>query len=167
MIEKLKEGLKELKDTKEFKDFKKKNPKSYLASCVMILDEKKKGDWQVSYYQPEKHKITTFLLRNPIELKGEDDIFQKVKTKVKELKLEKVKVNLDKMIKIIEDFRKKKYPGDFPNKIIAVLQKSDDKTVWNITHLTSTLKIWNIKLDAEKGKIIEEKVENVFSLKAS
>ena len=167
MVEKLKKFVKELQNIKEFKDFKKKNPKAYLASCIVIINDKQVGDWQVDYYQPKNNKMTTFIIKNKIELKGEDDIFQKEKTEVKELKLENVKVNLDKMLKLIEDLRKKNHPGDFPNKIIVVLQNLNDKVVWNITHLTSTLKIWNIKLDAENGKLIEEKMENVFSLKAS
>ncbi|MBU4501633.1 MAG: hypothetical protein KKA79_03515 [Nanoarchaeota archaeon] len=167
MIKKLKKSLKTLKETKEFKKFKEDNPDSYLASCVIIINDKEPGDWQVDYYQPKKHKMTTFILKEKIELSGEDDIFQKHKSEVKELNVEKVKINLNKMLNTIEDLRKEKYPGEYPNKIIAVLQNQDGKIMWNITHLTSTLKIWNIKLDAEKGKVVEEKLENVFSMKAS
>lgn len=167
MLEKLKKALKELKDLKDFKNFKKENSNAYLASCIVIIDGKNIGDWQVDYYQPVKHKMTTFTLKDKIELKGEDNIFQKEKVEIKELKLSEVKTGLDKMLKIVEDLRKKKYPGDFSNKVIAVLQNQDGKVIWNVTNLTSTLKVWNVKIDAKSGKIISEKMENVFSFKAS
>ena len=167
MIEKLKKAVKKLQDAQEFKNFKKKNPGAYLVSCIIITDGKKTGDWQVDYYQPKKHKITTFILEDELWLKREDDIFQKEKTGLKELKLNKVKISMDEMLELMEKLRKKKYPGDCPNKIISILQNLDGKTIWNVTSLTSTLKIWNIKLDAENGRVIEEKIENVFSLKPS
>lgn len=167
MVEKLKKAIKGLQKNKEFKEFKKKNPKAYLASYVVIIDGKKVGDWQIDFYQPGKHKMTTFILKEVIELKGEDDIFQKEKAEVKELKLNEVKINLNDMLKLVEEFRKEKYPGEFPDKIVAVLQNLNEKVVWNVTCLTATLKILNIKLDAKNGKVLEEKIENVFSLKAS
>lgn len=167
MIEELKKTVKELQKFKAFKEFKKKNPDAYLASCVTIIEGKNIGDWQLDYYQPKKHKMTTFIVKDKIELKGEDDIFQKEKKVIEELKLDEVKVSLDAVLKLIEDFRKKKYPGDFPDKIIAVLQNIDDRIIWNVTCLTSTLKILNVKLDAREGKVLEDRIENVFSLKAS
>jgi len=167
MVEKLKTAIKELQKIKEFKDFKKKNPKAYLASCVVIVDGKNVGDWQVDFYIPKKHKMATFVLKDKVELKGEDDIFQKEKAEVEELELSSVKIDLNKMLKLLEDLRKEKYPGDFPNKIIVVLQKFKNNMIWNVTCLTTTLKILNVKFDAKGGNVLEDKIENVFSLKAS
>ena len=167
MVDKLKKAIKDLQNVKEFKDFKKKNPKAYLASCVVIIDGKNVGDWQVAYYQPKNNKMTTFVIKDKVEVKGEDDIFQKEKVEIKELKLNGIKLSLNEMLKQIEDLRKKNHPGDFPNKIIVVLQNLDNRIIWNVTHLTSTLKIWNIKLDAKTDELIEEKIENVLSFKSS
>ena len=159
MPEKLKENLKELQKAEEFKDFKKKNPKAYLASCVVIVDGKEIRDWQVGYYLPEKHKIMSFVLKERVEAKGEDDIFQKEKTSIKKLNLGKVKIDLSKALEILENLRKKKYSGDFPNKIIAVLQVIEEGPIWNLTLLTTTLKVLNIKLNAVNGSIISDKIE--------
>lgn len=167
MTEELKKAIKELQKFKAFKEFKKKNPRAYLASCVTIIDGKNIGDWQLDYYQPKKHKMTTFIIKDKIELKGEDDIFQKEKKEIKELHLKGMKISLEKALEILEGLRKKKYEGDSPNKIIAVLQMLEDKAVWNLTLLTTTLKILNVKLSAGNGTVLEEKIENVFSLKAS
>lgn len=167
MAEKLKEGLKELQKAEEFKNFKKKNPKAYLASCVTIVEGKNVGDWQVGYYIPKKHKITSFVLKEHIESKGEDDVFQKEKTSIKKLNLKKVKINLSKALEILEKLRKKKYSGEFPNKVIAVLQVIEDEPVWNLTLLTTTLKVLNVKLDAVNGSVISDKIENFLSFKAS
>lgn len=167
MKENLIKAVKALQKIKIFKEFKKKNPKAYLASCVTIIDGKNIGDWQLDYYQPEKHKMTTFILKDKVELKGEDDIFQKEKKEIKELHLKNMKISLEKVLEILEGLRKEKYGGDFPNKIIAVLQMLGNKAVWNLTLLTTTLKILNVKLNAGNGTVLEERIENVFSLKAS
>lgn len=167
MIAKLKQAIKDLQKIKEFKDFKKKNPKSYLASCVVIVDGKNVGDWQMDYYQPKKHKMATFIIKDEIEFKGEDDIFQKEKAEVKELNLDEVKIGFDEVLKLLEDFRKEKYPGDFPNKTIAVLQVAEDYPIWNLTLLTSTLKVLNVKLSAVDGNVISDQIENFLNFKAS
>jgi len=167
MVEQIKESLEELKKADVFKEFKEKNKDAYLASCMTIISGEEKSDLQLDFFQPENHKMTTFIIKDEIEMKGEDDVFQKEKKDVEELKLKNVNINLEKMLDIIEKLRKKKYPGEFPNKIIAILQSLDKKTIWNITHLTSTLKILNIKIDAKTGDIISDKIENVFSMKAS
>lgn len=166
MLKKLRRAISKLKKDESFKGFKKDNPDAYLSSCVVITDGKNAGDWEMDYYQPKKHKITTFVLNKSVQRKGEDDVFQKEKSDVEELKLNEVKVGFDKMMGIVEDYRKKHYAGDYPAKIIVVLQRFNGRVIWNVTHLTSTLKIWNIKLDANDGKVIEERIENVFSLKA-
>lgn len=167
MIAELKKAVKDVQKVKEFKDFKKKNPKAYLASCVVIVDGKKVGDWQIDFYQPSKHKMATFIVKDVVEFKGEDNIFQKEKAEVKELKLDDVKVGFDKMLKLLEDFRKKNYSGDFPNKTIIVLQTIEDYPVWNLTLLTATLKVLNVKLSAVDGKVISDHIENFLSFKAS
>lgn len=167
MLKKLRRAVRKLQKDKSFRDFKKVNSDAYLSSCVVIIDGKKVGDWEIDYYQPKKHKITTFVLGKNVQCKGEDDVFQKEKSDVDELKLDDVKVSFEGMLKSVEGYRKKHYAGDYPNKVIVVLQKLGDKAIWNVTHLTSTLKIWNIKLDAKDGKVVEERIENVFSLRAS
>lgn len=167
MVAELKRALKNLQKVKEFKDFKKKNPKAYLASCVVVIDDKKVGDWQIDFYLPKKHKMATFVVKDIVEFKGEDDIFQKEKAEVKGLRLDDVKIGFDKMLKLLEGFRKKDYSGDFPNKTIAVLQTIEDYPVWNLTLLTATLKVLNVKINAVDGKVISDNIENFLSFKAS
>lgn len=98
---------------------------------------------------------------------NEQDIFQKEKSEVKELFFKDVKINLEKALLLLEKLRKKKYAGDFPGKVIAVLQVGEDKTVWNLTMMTATLKVLNVKLKASDGKVISDSIESFMSFKAS
>ncbi len=167
MIEELKKTLEKLKDTKRFKEFQHKNPDAYLASCMFNVSGKNISEWQVDYYLPKKHKMISFILGEPIEMKGEDDIFQKEKAKIEKLILDDVKVNVDDMLDRVEKLRKEKHPGDYSNKIFAILQILEDRLIWNVTDLTTTLKIWNIKIDAKTGEVISDKMENFMSFKGS
>jgi len=167
MFDKLKKAVEELEHSEKFKEFKKENPEAYLASCVIILTGNNLSEWQVDYYLPKKHKLATFIIREQADLKGEDEIFQKEKTEIKDLRLKDVKVDLDKAMKILEKLRKKKYSGEFTNKTIVILQVLEGKIVWNMTLITSTLKVINVKINAKTGRIISEKLENLLSFRAS
>ena len=166
MVDELKKLVKELEVSKEFKSFKKDNPDAYLASCVIIVEGKNFGEWQIDYYLPEKHKMTSFVMKEPLQVLNEQDIFQKEKVKVKELELKDVKVGLKKALSLLEAFRKKKYETEFPGKVIVVLQVLEDGPVWNLTLLTATLKVLNVKMDAINGKVSSDTIESFLQFKA-
>ena len=83
----------------------------------------------------------------------------------KKLKLGKVKIDFDRAMGIIEELRKAKYPGETPNKVIVLLQDIDGEILWNITYLTNSFNIWNVKVDAADGKVKSEKLESVIQFK--
>jgi len=152
----LKEILETLKDSKTFKDWILRNPTAYLCSCFSNNNK----DWQFCFYSPKKDKITTFL-NNKI-LQSDSEIFRKEKTKVKELKIEDVKIYLSLALKIAEK-TKEKYSKEKPGKEIMILQNVT-LPIWNITYLLS-LNILNIKIDAITGKIISESLDSVTDFK--
>lgn len=59
MVEELKKLIKSLEGYKEFKSFKKENPDAYLSSCMVTVEGKQLGEWQINYYLPDKCKMTT------------------------------------------------------------------------------------------------------------
>ena len=161
----LKNALDKTKSSKEFKDWQKSHPNSYLTSFFKIIENSSNQDWQLDFYYPEKNTITSFISTPEIKILEKDSkIFQKEKTAIEELKLEQVKINLKSALNTIETLRKNKYPNEKPNKIIIVLQNIETP-LWNITYLTSTLNILHIKINAQSGKIIEEKLDSILNFK--
>jgi len=162
MIE-LKKLYDNVRDSKEFKDWHKKNQDFYLCSFFTILDEQ---GWQVDYYSPSKDRITSFICEKKVKMLNIDSkIFKKEGLKVDKLDLGEIKIDLKKALNIVLDLKNKKYPNEKANKIIIILQKIK-KPLWNITYLTSTFNILNVKIDAKSGKVIEEKIMPALSFKS-
>jgi hypothetical protein len=62
---------------------------------------------------------------------------------------------------------KEKHPSETPNKTVMILQHSKDykKCIWNITMMTEALNIFNVKLDASTGKVMESSLKSAMSLR--
>jgi hypothetical protein len=166
MVEELKKLVKDLESAKEFKSFKKDNPKSYLASCVVTVKGKTSNEGQINYYLPEKDKMTTFVMKKPLQVINEQEIFQKEKKEVKELEFKDIKINMKKALELLESFRKKKYQAEFPGETIVVLQVLEEGPVWNLTMLTATLKVLNVKMSAVDGEVLSDQIESFLQHRA-
>ncbi|MBT4835640.1 hypothetical protein HON86_03435 [Candidatus Woesearchaeota archaeon] len=152
MIEEIKEFLEELKKSEIFKKFKEKNQLAYNSSISKIQKE-----LQIDYYDPNTDKITSFTKRDNKIISQESEVFRKEKIEIPELKLDKIKITL----KAIEDIIAMKYQ-EIPTKKIFILQQKESP-IWNITYLTQSLNILNMKINAETGQIIEEKIESAMN----
>jgi len=137
-----------------FKKWQKDNKKSYLTHLFKMIDDLNKDAWQVGFYNKDD-TITSFVVDNDnISILPEEEIFKKKKSKIQELNLSKVKIDLKNALEIAENFQKKECYGNEPNKIIVVLQSIVNNIIYNITYITKTLNILNLKIDATDGKII-------------
>ncbi len=52
---------------------------------------------------------------------------------------------------------------EITKKIIILQQK--ESPLWNITYITKSLNILNLKVDAISGKLLEQKTENIMNFK--
>lgn len=168
MLKKLYVMLEKLECFDEFKKFKKDNPDSYLVSAFfMTVNKDDDVNWQADFYSPEKHTIASFVIKGEdLEVKQDQEVFQKDKEKLNELELDNVKIDFDEVLQRIDELKDKKYPGETPNKIIVLLQTIHNEAIWNITYLTNTFNVWNIKVSASGGEIKSEKMESILSFKA-
>jgi len=156
MLAKLKEKLKEIKESDEFKEWNGKHFDAYL--CSIFVSDK----LQFDFYDPEADKITSF---NGEEVIEEQEIFRKEKKKLIELKLDEIKISLEEVKKVIQKLIEEKYKGEESNKEIIFLQNFEGKIVWNVTYITHTFNILNIKVDAINGEILFEKIESALNWK--
>lgn len=156
---------KRLENSSEYKKWKKDNKDSYLCSCFYL--DQDGGNWQFDFYLPKKDKIKTFIVEDS-EIKSlkDSEIFRKEKKELRKLDLNKVKIDFENAIDIIDNLKKNKYKTENVLKRIIILQNIE-KQMWNITYLTSSFNILNVKIDAFSGKILSENFESVMRFKAS
>tara|TARA_Y100000310_G_scaffold108126_1_gene106577 strand:+ start:364 stop:927 length:564 start_codon:yes stop_codon:yes gene_type:complete len=174
MIDPIKD-IERLKDSKEFQEWKQSHSNSYLSDFFCILDKESSDDniWQIDYYNPEEDSMASFELpadkRKKCSLKDADSkIFKKEEEKVEKLNLLDVKYNDDQIIKLSSEALKEKHSGENPIKTILILQHSKDykRTIWNLTFMTSSLNMFNAKIDAKDGEILESSLKSAMSLKS-
>lgn len=156
-----KDSLKKLRASKEFKQFKEKNKNAFLFSAFFVLNSALELETrQIDYFLSEK-KAATFTISEDekIELKI-DEINPKSALSALD---ENIKIDVDKLKDIIDKEMKKKALTEFGiNKIIIVLQKIQEKQIWNVTCLLSSLKMLRLHVDCFNGKILESKEASVF-----
>lgn len=150
MLSELKDILKNIEQTAVFKKWKTGHENAFLSS-FFIVDEQ---GWQLAFYSPGNKKMSTFLKDRLVQ--ADSAIFKLKGEKVEELKLEEVNVDLEEAYSIADKELEEKHPGYKPNKKIIVLQKLDGIPIWNITYLTTSFYIYNIKIDASSKKITFE-----------
>ena len=156
-----------LEKSKEFKDWKKKNKDSFLAHVFKLLDDANKDDWQIGYYNKDD-TITTFIITpNDIKIAETENIFKKPEAKIKELDRKKIKIDITQALQTAEKIQTIEYKQETPFKIITILQKLDIGQVYNVTYVTQTFKVLNLKIDSETGKVLKKSLKSIMEFKAS
>jgi hypothetical protein len=144
----LKEEFSKIIDSEEYKAFKEENKDSFLSS--IFLD---KDGWQFNFFY--NNKLITFFIENDIIKTEESEIYEK--QEIQELKLEEVKIGLEQAENLMK-------PEEEITKKIIILQQKESP-LWNITYITKSLNILNLKVDAISGKLLEQKTENIMNFK--
>jgi hypothetical protein len=155
-----KEALKKLEGSKDFMDYHIKNPKIYLSNAFIILD-KAENDWELNYYSPKTEQITIFTIGAKIKLNT-----QKISNKEEpqQIEINRVELTLDEALDEFQKLKREKYPSETTQSIIVLLQKFNEKVVWNITTLTTSFKTLNAKINAENGTIAEETLKPLIQV---
>ena len=158
----LNQALERLEESKEFEEWKKKNPETFFSYAMKTSDN---DAWHLGLYHKATDKITTFVIDQEIEMQQEEEIFKKPDMEVNPIDMVKIKAPYKKILKIAENFQKKKYPKELASKTIAILQNLKQyDTLWNITFVMYSFKTLNMKINPENGKIITHNLESLMNL---
>jgi hypothetical protein len=159
-----KETLEKIEHSAEFKNFKKDNPhaKMYSAFFTMrnahgnILTDSRQIDYLLG-----KEKIVTFFIQDD-QVKVKMDKLEKPVENFKPLET-KIKIELEDVKKMfLEEIKKQKIISDITEAII-ILQKVDNKQIWNIIVIFSSFQLLKMHIDME-GKILLDQKENAFDM---
>jgi hypothetical protein len=161
----LKQTIKKVESSKDFKQFIKSHPDYFLAHCfAMLVEGEKEKDikWELGYYSEKTDKVVVFETVPEINMRPEEDAFKKDGT-IKKLDIKKVKIDISKALKICSELTDKKYPNRSITKKIIILQNLE-KEIFNITLVTLSFDILNIRLDAATGEILSDNIQSIMGL---
>jgi uncharacterized membrane protein YkoI len=163
----IKKIYKQLISNPEFKSWKKENKSYYLTHFFKMFDKVNKNVWQIGFYDEKTDKITVFILeKDDLKISTEHEIFKKENHKVRELNLNKVKIDVEKALQIAINKQEKDYNNQDPTNLILILQNLDIGQLYNITFVTQSFNTLNIKIDADNGTILEHSLSSLVDLKA-
>ena len=177
--------------SREFLEWRERNKSAYLSSLfVMVKDVARlngstvndspdaQNEWLLSYYDREDDTFTTFSSLGG-QRASREQAFKKDKI-LPALKTGTVSIEVSAGVEAAEEVRLKKYKGEEASSVIAILQPltgeeifdqslgSADKNpgrpipVWNITYITASYNIINVKVDAETGKVLTDRMSGVM-----
>jgi hypothetical protein len=170
-----KEDIKRLESSKEYKEWRESNKEPYLSDFFCILDTESKDDnvWQIDFYNPEDDTMTSFELpadkRKKCSLKtASSKIFKEEKSVIDKLSLTNVEWTDKSILEIAKEFLTENHKGETPTKTILILQNNKElkKVIWNLTFVTSALNMFNAKIDAKNGKILDSFLRPATSLRS-
>lgn len=149
-----------------FKEWRKEDAASYLVHFFRMIQDKTSEIWDLGFYHPEQETMTSFRIQenNVILTDKNVEVMKEKGDKIEELNLEEVNMDQAEALEKAEQVQKEKYSHDVPERIILILQKKNTPR-WNITYITRVVNILNMKIDAEKGTLIEESYGKLFSQK--
>ncbi|MBT3985566.1 hypothetical protein HOD38_06070 [archaeon] len=146
-----------LEDIKERVDLAKEKGLKGKFVSAFYMGDLKEIKWQIDFF--EEGVIHSFLPDGNIK---EDSLLSK--EELKGLDLDEIKVDLTHALQKVEKIRDEKYEGMSADKVIVILQKTD-QVIWNITWLTKNFKVFNVKVDAVSGEVLRENCESIMGFK--
>ncbi|GIU69605.1 MAG: hypothetical protein KatS3mg002_0841 [Candidatus Woesearchaeota archaeon] len=143
----------EIESSEEFKSI---GPEHYLVHIFRMMDAHSPEECQVGYYNKESDKIVIFdYVEGKISIMPPQDAF-KEKNYISPLDLEKVNLSMDDALNIVQKIINDNYKGHLLSKIILILQRLPEYgQIGNITVVTNTFNVINIKINAENSEVIK------------
>jgi hypothetical protein len=153
------ELVEQVEGSKEFAHFNTVNPEHYLVHIFSATGDLKNAE--LGYYGTKSDKITVFKT-NPIVAMPEEEIF-KEKGHLHKLDLTAVRLGLKEATGKAEQYKAESYPRHQTMRMISILQQAE-MPLWNITIVTNTLHMINLKIDAMTGQLISRSMDSIMSL---
>lgn len=158
----LRKTLAHVQQSPVFQSWLAEHPASYLSSFFKIIEKEEVDWWQVDFYYPKGDTITSFVVDDKVKLAAKDSaVFKKPHDVVPALDLMTVHIDVKKALQIAQKVQQEKYHTEKPSKTIVLLQMIH-RTLWNISFLTSTFKLVNIRVDAQTGDVLEDSIVPLF-----
>ena len=149
--------ISKVQNSEVFKVWNKKD--NYLVSCLFLNDV-----WSLSFYSKKTKRTTSFSIKEEVEIESEDKAFQKNPKHLEKLDIDSIKMTLGEAEEKVNKIKQEKAPSEDVSKKIIILQQQCFP-VWNITYITSSFNILNVKINAVNKDKIYESFAPVFSLR--
>jgi hypothetical protein len=159
---KLKEKYNNLTATEMYKEFMEFHPDYKLSHFFFVSEKMNMLDEQIGFYSEKVDKVVSFdLVKHSV---SEPENAAKTSGTIPSFNLDNVNLDIDETLKMAEEIMKENYSSHNPTKYICILQVLEGILMWNITIVTNTLNMINIKMNAKHPKVITHNIQSIMSL---
>lgn len=151
--------LKKLRKSSDFKNFKQKHKGIFLFSAFFILSPNLEIETQQLDFFLGKGKAVTFYVNREIKHKIDEFNPQSEITALDE----NIKIDIKDLKGILKaELLNRSLKESEINKVVVILQKTNNKQIWNLTCMLTNLKILRLHVDCFTGEVIESKQGSIF-----
>jgi len=150
--------LANLQQNELFQRWSLQHPEAFLSHLFCPLNDQllSISNWELGFFDPSSEKITVFLPikdspTNDFEIKPEDDVFKQESSIVEALNLNNVKITLELLFPLIKEQLKTRFPKEQIGNGFLILQTLNQKTLYNVTFITTSIQFINLKINAQDG----------------
>lgn len=154
-------ALDRLHKHKTYTEWKKVHPHHYLAHGFQMRGGGA-DHWQIGFYDKDTDRITVFELAEEITAQPPSQIFKETGL-VKELNHETVALDEEEAVAIADKYRAVNYPNHNPLRTMILVQHLERGQIWNITFVTNSFAVCNIKIDAATGEVVAASCDSLIS----
>lgn len=155
------DALKRLREDTAFAQWSNQNKDHYLAHAFFMKDAGIAPEWQIGFYNRPDDRIVVFTLGDEVRMNPPSEVFKK-DSGVKELVEKDVLVEFEDALAAAEQHRLENYKAHTPIKTIVLLQKLKVGQVWNISFVTNTFTVCNVKIDTKTKKVLSASCESLL-----
>ncbi|MBI4154362.1 PepSY domain-containing protein [Candidatus Woesearchaeota archaeon] len=156
-------AVEKLESTEEHKQFKVKNKDSYLVSGFFMSNASvaEAAFWQIDYFDPHKERITSFLVKDIIEVREEQEVLHSGE-ELQRLNSEEVALSHEEALEIVL----RELKGEKVHRTIFIIQQLHSQPTWNITLIFDSFQLLNVRIHAATGKVIQSRKESLMSFRS-
>ncbi len=140
---------------------------AYLAHVFKMFDDANVAEWQVGYYDPAEDEVIVFTVSpSGIRKNPPAEAFKRDERAIAPLDPSKLATAPKEAVSQAKELLAEKHPGHPPKQVILLAQTLDEfGQVYNITVVTETFHMYNVKLSTDSGAVVDERFDHLMSLK--
>lgn len=129
---------------------------TYFCSAITFLQPGKPVDyWDLNYYNPARCDISHIRVsEDSLEIKSVDKPLKKEEPK--KIDVDTIRLGIDKSLEIATEVQARQQKSSIQKVFVALY--SEEAAVWAISFILGGMKIFQVRLDARDGKVIDSKL---------
>ena len=140
---------------------------SYLVHVFKMFDAANADEWQVGYYDPSSDELIVFTTSSSDVRKNPPaEAFKSDKRVVEPLEASKLVYSPQQAVSDAKQFLVDEHPGHPAKQVILLAQTlRDSGQVYNVTVVTETFHMLNVKIDTSSGEVVAKSFDHLMSLR--